>query len=232
MEEKNEKKISLSTFLLFIAIIAIVVMGIFIYKLNNDKTAEVQKSTEFQAQVNSLSTTINDLQNKINSISNTKNTNTETNTNSNTGSNYSLNTNTTADSTTQKAAERDNRETKNDEIVGKWNAYKAVNSNDRNETTNMRVLFGSSYEEFGSYIELKKDGSFLDAIQPITDGSKSVKGSYTIERNYYKEGDCYIFLTYSDGSKNTLQRVYYDDSSTPYLVLDSLIGDYQISFKK
>ena len=139
MEEKNVTKISLSTFFLILAIIAIIVMGVFIYKLNNDKTAEIQKSTELQAQVNSLSTTINDLQNKINSISNIKNNNPEPNTNSNTGSNYYLNTNTTT--------ERDNRETKNDEIVGKWNAYKAVNSNDGSETTNMRVILGSSYAE-------------------------------------------------------------------------------------
>ena len=62
MEEKNVTKISLSTFFLILAIIAIIVMGIFIYKLNNDKTAEIQKSTELQAQVNSLNGTVSDLQ--------------------------------------------------------------------------------------------------------------------------------------------------------------------------
>ena len=36
MEEKKVTKISLSTFFLILAIIAIIVMGIFIYKLNND----------------------------------------------------------------------------------------------------------------------------------------------------------------------------------------------------
>ena len=242
MEEKNLTKISLSTFLLIIAIIAIIVMGIFIYKLNNDKTTEIQKSTQLQSQVNSLNGTVSDLQGKINSISNTINNNSATNTNansnsnSNTSSNYYLNTNITADATTQdttkKIKENDHKETENNEIIGKWNACKAINSKEGNETTNMRDIFGSSYAEFGSYIELKEDGSFLDAIQPITDGSKSVIGSYSIERDYYKSGDCYIFLTYSDGSKNKLQLVYYDDSNTPYLVLDSLIRDYQISFKK
>ncbi len=66
MEEKNATKISLSTFFLIIAIIVIIVMGIFIYKLNNDKAAEIQKSTELQSQVNSLNKTISDLQEKIN----------------------------------------------------------------------------------------------------------------------------------------------------------------------
>lgn len=71
MEEKNVTKISLSTFFLILAVIAMIVMGIFIYKLNNDKTVEIQKSTELQAQVNSLNGTVSDLQGKINAISET-----------------------------------------------------------------------------------------------------------------------------------------------------------------
>ena len=73
MEEKNVTKISLSTFFLILAIIAIIVMGIFIYKLNNDKTAEIQKSTELQSQVNNLNGTVSDLQEKINKVSETIN---------------------------------------------------------------------------------------------------------------------------------------------------------------
>ena len=75
MEEKNTTKISLSTFLLIIAIIAIIVMGIFIYKLNNEKNIETQKSADLQAQVSSLNSTINSLQSKINTISETVNDN-------------------------------------------------------------------------------------------------------------------------------------------------------------
>ena len=69
MEEKKAIKISLSTFLLILAIIAIVVMGIFIYKLNNEKTTEIQKSTGLQTQVNSLNGTVSNLQEKINNNS-------------------------------------------------------------------------------------------------------------------------------------------------------------------
>ena len=73
MEEKNVTKISLSTFLLIITIIAIIVMGVLIYKLNNDKNTEIKKSTELQAQVNSLNGTVSDLQGKIDFISETIN---------------------------------------------------------------------------------------------------------------------------------------------------------------
>ena len=76
MKEKNFTKISLSTFFLILAIIAIIVMGIFIYKLNNDKTAEIQKSTELQTQVNSLNGKDNS-----DDVTNSKKSNTEVNKN-------------------------------------------------------------------------------------------------------------------------------------------------------
>lgn len=75
MKEKNFKKISLSTILLIIAIIVIIVMGLFIYKLNKDKSNEIQKSTELQAQVNSLSNTVSDLNGKLSNMSGTINSN-------------------------------------------------------------------------------------------------------------------------------------------------------------
>ena len=69
MEKKNVAKISLSTFFLILAIIAIVIMGIIIYKMNNDKLTEIQKSNELQLKVNSLNENIKELQSKINSNS-------------------------------------------------------------------------------------------------------------------------------------------------------------------
>ena len=101
MEEKNVTKISLSTFFLILAIIAIIVMGIFIYKLNNDKTAEIQKSTELQSQVNSLNGTVSDLQGKINNISETINSN-----NSSESSN-TINNNNSTENTTVKFSEKE-----------------------------------------------------------------------------------------------------------------------------
>ena len=59
-------------------------MGVFIYKLNNEKNIETQKSANLQAQVNSLNGTVSDLNGKINSISNTLNTtNNDNNVNTN-----------------------------------------------------------------------------------------------------------------------------------------------------
>lgn len=81
MEEKKTTKINLSTFFLIISIIIIIVLCICIYKLYNDKTIEIQKSTGLQTQVNNLNSTINDLQGKINTISETINNNNNNNSN-------------------------------------------------------------------------------------------------------------------------------------------------------
>lgn len=78
MEEKKVTKISLSTFLLILAIIVIILMGIFMYRLYNEKTIEIEKSSELQTQVNSLNETINNLQGKIDAISSTINSNNST----------------------------------------------------------------------------------------------------------------------------------------------------------
>ena len=76
MEENNVKKVNISTFLLIIFIIVIIIMGVCIYKLNNDKITEIEKSKDLQSQVNSLNETVDDLQGKINSISETINSKT------------------------------------------------------------------------------------------------------------------------------------------------------------
>ena len=54
MEEKKVTTISLSTFLLILAIIIIVIMGVFIFKLSNEKNVETQRATELETQVSNL----------------------------------------------------------------------------------------------------------------------------------------------------------------------------------
>lgn len=78
MEEKKVTKISLSTFFLILAIIVIIVIGIFMLKLYNEKTEETKKSSELQTQVNNLNGTVSDLQEKIDNISETINFNNST----------------------------------------------------------------------------------------------------------------------------------------------------------
>lgn len=77
MEEKNVKKISLSTFFLVLSLILIIIMGIFMYKLYNDKITEIEKSAELESQVNNLNETVSNLQEKLDGVSNIVNNNHE-----------------------------------------------------------------------------------------------------------------------------------------------------------
>ena len=71
MEEKKVIKISLSSFLLILAVIIIVIMGYFIYELYNDKETANNKVEELSNQLNNLEDTVNILQEGINNVSNT-----------------------------------------------------------------------------------------------------------------------------------------------------------------
>ena len=57
MEEKKAIKISFSTFFLIITIIAIGIMGFFIYKLNYDKTKATAQVNELSNRVSLLEST-------------------------------------------------------------------------------------------------------------------------------------------------------------------------------
>ena len=84
MKEKNEAKTNVSTILLVVAIIVIIAMGYFVYKLYNEKTTESDKVSKLNSKISELenvqkntddsSEKIND-ENAQTSSSNTNNTN-------------------------------------------------------------------------------------------------------------------------------------------------------------
>lgn len=70
MEEKKTVRINLSKFFLILAIIVIIILGYFIYKLYNDNKAANIKVIELNNQIIELESTVHDLQETINNISN------------------------------------------------------------------------------------------------------------------------------------------------------------------
>ena len=87
MEEKKTIKISLSKFFLIFAIVVIIVMGGFIYKLYNDKQEQSKKIDSLTFQISNLAADRQNLQDKINIISNTINNNISSNSNTSSNSN-------------------------------------------------------------------------------------------------------------------------------------------------
>ena len=74
MKENKVEKISLTTVFLILAIIIIVILDGFIYKLYNEKTVETEKVSDLNKQVSILENTVDELQEKIdsNTISNSE----------------------------------------------------------------------------------------------------------------------------------------------------------------
>lgn len=96
MKENKTIKLSLSTFLLIIMLIVIIIMGIYIYRLNtenNEKIVSDQKVAELESQVNILNENINDLQKQLTNMSNTSNQTIDTTYDSNTTQNNRTNIN-------------------------------------------------------------------------------------------------------------------------------------------
>ena len=144
--------------------------------------------------------------------------------------NNSQNTTIDANNTITNTNINDNNEN-NSDIVGTWNTYQAIDAKTAEKIGDLTAIFGSSYTSYGSYLKLNEDGTFLDSIYPITSGETSTTGTYTVEKDYYELGDCYVFLKYSDGRTVTVKRIYYEDN-TPVLSYYTNGDKYQFDFKK
>ena len=77
MEEKKTIKISLSTFFLILAIIVIVIMGVFIFKFYNDKKVADSEVKELESTIDTLEGKINSLEEAIKDDGNSNSVNSE-----------------------------------------------------------------------------------------------------------------------------------------------------------
>lgn len=225
MEEKNTTKISLSTFLLIIAIIAIIVMGIFIYKLNTEKTIETQKSADLQAQVSSLNSTVNNLQSKINTISETVNASDVEDTNLTTynGSEYTFKYNKNWKDlgiATKDSVGRVNRrvgalqlETENEDRVS---ILKHSNT----------TLSQYIEEHKKSYLNSTDEGGGFKLISEESYNGNSLKGYKIV----FEQMDL-IYVSYLLESNNTVYEIEYSGSESNYNSIKSDLEKTVNSFK-
>ena len=213
MEEKKATKISLSTFLLILAIIIIVIMGIFIFKLNNDKNRETQRATELETQVSRLNSTVNNLQEKINKVSETINSENTTNVEENSVVEQpTTNTSTTVQDKYTEITDKLNE----DDLFYPTNVVK---NSDGSYTLNgvLYTKFTLSKTELENAI---KNGSYKYLNQFGTDPEYV---NYSVKKNY--EGHDYAFI---GKFKNEDRLCFYatkKDSNTYYIQNTTEFGD-------
>ena len=226
MEKK--KKMVLFIVILVIMVITLVV-ALKLNKTNEEKKANTiinNKSTNMVNENTSNNMTENTKKEEKTEKKEEKDSNISTTDKSENKKTDDTNTSVNSTQNTTVSKTNDNDATKketnvNSDLVGKWNTVKVKDMSSNMDYDNLKELYGSSYLEYGSYLQLNSDGTFIDGIQPITDGSESKTGKYEVLRDYNKKGDCYIDLTYSDGRKQMIQKVYLDETENQYLTFDS-----------
>lgn len=212
MEKK--KSINLSTIFLVLTLILIVVMGYFIYKLYNDNLTANKK-------VENLNEEISSLESKIEELKKTEKENDFDNISIDSNSSQVID---------EKLNITENEES-NEDVIGVWNTYQLIKAEDGEIIQNLSNVLGTAYIQYGSYLKLNEDGTFLDAIYSVTSGELSTEGTYTVAKDYYRVGDCYVFLNYLDGRTKTFMRIYYEDN-VPVLSYFEEGETYQIDLKK
>lgn len=104
-------------------------------------------------------------------------------------------------------------------ITGKWNTYRIINR-ETGEEENFMNVFGSSYREYGSYIEIKDDNTFLDCTSPIQSSESPVGTKYLLTKDTEVDEDKYlgIELNYSDKSLINTHIIYLSNDDEPTLI--------------
>ena len=103
--------------------------------------------------------------------------------------------------------------------TGKWNTYRIINR-ETGEEENFMNVFGSSYREYGSYIEIKDDNTFLDCTSPIQSSESPVGTDYSLTKNSESDDNKYlgVELNYNDKSSIDTHIVYLSNDDEPTLI--------------
>lgn len=160
MKDNNGKKINVITVLFIISLIAIIIMGVFIYKISNEKNLEAKKTIELQAQIDNLTSTKNNSQEVTNTEAEVVDSNTSTEIETNKNSNVKVTLNDVLD----------NFNYSNSLVSGDWNITsdgKTIKNGDYEISTNLskkvvsfRVITGQAI----NFIVLTEDGEVYYSV--------------------------------------------------------------------
>lgn len=192
--EKNVIKISFSTFFLILAVIAIVIMGVFMYKISKDKSAEQQKSNELQSQVNNL-------QEKIDQISNTINSNTINSNNTSISKDNNVNNSNTIETS------KNNTNNTNNKLLSEEQVKNAI----------AQYLELQANANCGTPLNLLKEKGKID-YDPSKDTINTSNGviSTNVKFSNYKNA-MLNYVTESEFEKNWTSKIGLGENSNGYL---------------
>lgn len=175
MEEKKSVKVSLSTVFLILAIIVIIIMGYFIYNLSTKNKTSEEEVNALNSKVSNLENSIRNYQEKIDSISNTLNSNTTAtnNTSNNSNTNTSTNNSSTTNSSNSKYSEI-TKKLENDDLL---QVSDAIKNNDGTYTLRGQIItVDTSKEQIAEFPFYKETGEYKQITIPSN--TKCIYNSY------------------------------------------------------
>lgn len=198
MEEKKSIKVSLSTVFLILAIIAIIIMGYYIYNISAQNKIANEELNSLNAEISVLKDSVENYQQKIDSISNTLNSENKNNTTNNSSENSKY-------SEITKTLE-------NNDVLS---ITDAINNNDGTYTLKGKIItVDTSKEQIAEYPFYKETGEYKQIT--VSSNTKCVYSldSYedktdTVENVFSKKlyfGGCFNF-SFENGKCTSVYEV-------------------------
>lgn len=212
MEEKeNQSKksysVALPTFLLFIALIAIGVMGYFLFSISKEKETAVSETNNLKSQVDEMKNTIYDMQTQLDSYSKTFSAQNSSN------SENSLN---SENSSTNKQANLS--QIHYEEINEKLNNIDGLYITDVEEKDNKYTLKGVIYSKY----TLSKN----ELNEIVENGKLKLNDTYyTVKKDSSSEENEYVLIDPNSKNSDALYAIRKEDSDTYYIIALAQISD-------
>ena len=190
MKENENGSINIMSLLLFIALVIIVIMGVFMFKISNEKDIEVKKSEALQAEVDTLKNNVNDLQGKIDTISATINPNTKS----------------------ENKSEKDTSNEEFEDVVldGKYRIVGEASEQFWVFTKDGKAAYSNiNSTDIGTYKTIKENYVEINYTKEkdYSDESGKVKTSDTNRRDHITTEDGKIVIEFENGNKAQLEKI-------------------------
>ena len=224
-QAKKSYSVGLPTFLLFIALIAIGVMGYFLFNISKEKDNAVSEANNLKSQVDEMKNTVYDMQTQLDSYSKTitsKNSSSVENSTDDETSSDDKNTTDGQNSTGDKNSTTENQSTSSQKeyanIENKLSNNGGLFITDIEENDDKYTLKGVVYSQY----TLTKN----ELNEVIADGKLKLNNTnYTIKKDESDDEIKYLLLNPNSANNDALYEIRKKDSNTYYITALAQISD-------
>ncbi len=200
-QAKKSYSVGLPTFLLFIALIAIGVMGYFLFNISKEKDNAVSEANNLKSQIDDMNNTIYDMQTQLDSYSKT----------------FSSKASSSLENTSNDR-ESSSTQTEYEEIDEKLDNIDGLFITDIEENNDKYTLKGVIYSQY----TLTKN----ELNEAISDGELKLNDTnYTLKKDESNEENQYLLIDPNSENNDALYAIRKNDSNNYYIIALAQISD-------